>query len=97
MTISRTSSRKSAPNFTSKRQRQAHKPVRNLDPNRARVPAPKKAQANAAKETASTRSSKSSTKTRDKVLISKYGGTEIKIDNESYLIMREDDILGIIG
>ena len=33
----------------------------------------------------------------DKVLISKYGGTEIKIENESYLIMREDDILGIIG
>lgn len=33
----------------------------------------------------------------DKVLISKYGGTEIKVDNESYLIMREDDILGIIG
>jgi chaperonin GroES len=33
----------------------------------------------------------------DKVLISKYGGTEIKIDNQTYLIMREDDILGIIG
>jgi len=33
----------------------------------------------------------------DKVLISKYGGTEIKIADESYLIMREDDILGIIG
>ncbi len=33
----------------------------------------------------------------DKVLISKYGGTEIKIDNDTYLIMREDDILGIIG
>ena len=33
----------------------------------------------------------------DKVLISKYGGTEIKIDGESYQIMREDDILGIIG
>ena len=33
----------------------------------------------------------------DKVLISKYGGTEVKIDGESYLIMREDDILGIIG
>ena len=33
----------------------------------------------------------------DKVLISKYGGTEIKVDGESYLIMREDDILGIIG
>jgi chaperonin GroES len=33
----------------------------------------------------------------DKVLISKYGGTEIKIDGDAYLIMREDDILGIIG
>jgi chaperonin GroES len=33
----------------------------------------------------------------DKVLISKYGGTEVKIDDEAYLIMREDDILGIIG
>jgi chaperonin GroES len=33
----------------------------------------------------------------DNVLISKYGGTEIKVDGESYLIMREDDILGIIG
>ena len=33
----------------------------------------------------------------DKVLISKYGGTEVKVDGETYLIMREDDILGIIG
>ena len=33
----------------------------------------------------------------DRVLTSKYGGTEIKIDGTSYLIMREDDILGIIG
>ena len=33
----------------------------------------------------------------NKVLICKYGGTEIKLDGESYLIMREDDILGIIG
>ena len=33
----------------------------------------------------------------DKVLISKYGGTEVKVDGESYLFMREDDILGIIG
>src|SRR5881396_807207 len=33
----------------------------------------------------------------DRVLISKYGGTEIKIGDENYLIMREDDILGIIG
>ena len=36
-------------------------------------------------------------KNGDKVLISKYGGTEIKIEDTSYLIMREDDILGIIG
>ena len=33
----------------------------------------------------------------DKVLISKYGGTEIKIEGDMYLIMREDDILGILG
>ncbi len=33
----------------------------------------------------------------DKVLVSKYGGTEIKIDGESYQILREDDILGVIG
>ena len=33
----------------------------------------------------------------DKFLISKYGGTEVKVDGETYLIMREDDILGIIG
>jgi chaperonin GroES len=32
----------------------------------------------------------------DKVLISKYGGTEIKIDGEPYQILREDDILGVI-
>jgi chaperonin GroES len=36
-------------------------------------------------------------KAGDKVLISKYGGTEIKLDDTSYLIMREDDILGVIG
>jgi chaperonin GroES len=33
----------------------------------------------------------------DKVLISKYGGTEVKIGGESYQILREDDILGILG
>jgi chaperonin GroES len=33
----------------------------------------------------------------DRVLISKYGGTEIKFEGENYLIMREDDILGILG
>lgn len=38
-----------------------------------------------------------SVKKGDKVLYSKYGGTEVKIDGEDYLIMREDDILGIIG
>ena len=32
----------------------------------------------------------------DKVLISKYGGTEVKINGVNYLIMREDDILGIV-
>jgi chaperonin GroES len=32
----------------------------------------------------------------DRVLISKYGGTEIKIDGKDYLIMPEDDILGVI-
>ena len=33
----------------------------------------------------------------DRVPISKYGGTEIKYEGENYLIMREDDILGILG
>jgi len=33
----------------------------------------------------------------DKVLISKYGGTEIKVNGAAHLIIREDDILGIIG
>jgi len=36
-------------------------------------------------------------KVDDRVLISKYGGTEIKVDGATYLIMREDDILGILG
>jgi chaperonin GroES len=35
-------------------------------------------------------------KVGNKVLFSKYGGTEVKIDGESYLIMREDDILGVV-
>lgn len=38
-----------------------------------------------------------SVKKGDKVLYSKYGGTEVKIDGDNFLIMREDDILGIIG
>ncbi len=32
----------------------------------------------------------------DRVLFSKYGGTEVKFDGEEYLIMREDDIHGVI-
>ena len=32
----------------------------------------------------------------DRVLFGKYAGTEIKLDAEEYLIMREDDILGVI-
>ncbi len=32
----------------------------------------------------------------DAVLFSKYGGTDVKIDGENYLIMREDDVLGVI-
>jgi chaperonin GroES len=35
-------------------------------------------------------------KAGDKVLFNKYAGTEIKIDGEEHLMMREDDILGII-
>lgn len=32
----------------------------------------------------------------DKVLFGKYAGTEIKIDGEEHLIMREDDIIAIV-
>ena len=32
----------------------------------------------------------------DRVLFSKYGGTEVKIDGDDFLIMREDDILGVV-
>lgn len=35
-------------------------------------------------------------KVGDRVLFSKYGGTEVKIDGVEYLILREDDILGIL-
>ena len=33
----------------------------------------------------------------DRVLMPKYGGTEIKMDNKVYQIMREEDILGILN
>jgi len=36
-------------------------------------------------------------KAGDRVLISKYGGTEVKIDGQEVLILNEADILGIIG
>ena len=32
----------------------------------------------------------------DRVLYSKYAGTEVKLDGQEHLIMREDDILGIL-
>jgi len=32
----------------------------------------------------------------NRVLFSKYGGTDVKFDGQDYLIMREDDILGVI-
>jgi chaperonin GroES len=35
-------------------------------------------------------------KVGDKVIFGKYSGTEIKVDGEDRLIMREDDILGIV-
>jgi chaperonin GroES len=35
-------------------------------------------------------------KAGDKVLFGKYSGTEVKVDGEELLVMREDDIMGII-
>jgi chaperonin GroES len=32
----------------------------------------------------------------DRILFGKYAGTEVKIEGEEYLIMREDDVLGVI-
>ena len=36
-------------------------------------------------------------KAGDRVLFGKWGGTEVKIDGEDLLIMKESDIMGIIG
>ena len=36
-------------------------------------------------------------KAGDKVLLGKWSGTEVKIDGEEYLILKEDEILGILG
>lgn len=35
-------------------------------------------------------------KAGDRVLFGKYSGTEVKLDGNEYLILREDDILGVI-
>ena len=36
-------------------------------------------------------------KVGDRVLISKYGGTEIKVDGKEYKVLNSDDILAIVG
>jgi chaperonin GroES len=35
-------------------------------------------------------------KAGDKILFGKYSGTEIKIDGEEFIIMREEEVLGIV-
>jgi chaperonin GroES len=35
-------------------------------------------------------------KVGDRILFGKYSGTEVKIEGDEYLIMREDDVLGVI-
>ena len=35
-------------------------------------------------------------KVGDTVLFGKYSGTEVKVDNEEYLMMREDDLLAVV-
>jgi chaperonin GroES len=36
-------------------------------------------------------------KVGDKVLVGKYSGSDIKIDGEDYVILREDEVLAVIG
>ncbi len=36
-------------------------------------------------------------KVGDKVLISKYGGTEVKVDGQEVIIISQNDILGVVG
>lgn len=48
------------------------------------------------KQTAQGKLMELSVKNGDKVLYSKYAGTEIKLDNEEVLIIRENDVLGIM-
>jgi chaperonin GroES len=35
-------------------------------------------------------------KAGDRILLGKYSGTEIKIDNEEYLILKEEEVLGVV-
>jgi chaperonin GroES len=35
-------------------------------------------------------------KAGDRILFGKYAGTEIKLDGDEYLILREDDVLGVV-
>lgn len=35
-------------------------------------------------------------KAGNRILFSKYGGTEVKVDGQEFLIMREDDVLGVV-
>jgi chaperonin GroES len=35
-------------------------------------------------------------KAGDRILFGKYSGTEIKVDNEDYLILKEEDVLGVV-
>ena len=36
-------------------------------------------------------------KAGDRILFSKYSGTDVKIEGEEHIIIREDDVLGIVG
>jgi len=36
-------------------------------------------------------------KAGDRILVGKYSGSEIKIDDEEYVILREDEILAVVG
>lgn len=40
---------------------------------------------------------RSEVKTGDVVMFGKYSGTEVVVDDETYVLMREDDILAIVG
>jgi len=36
-------------------------------------------------------------KVGDRVLFGKYSGTEVKVDGEQYIVMREEDVMGVLG